>query len=120
MSSTHTVEYISSAHHVSIIYNAQNSKRVRKWCQCYSTLKGQTRVYACGQPLSVDLDHRVSGSQYLGVAPEEGAYSRDKMSGPAYKTPLRFRLALSLQKGCAFFTAVHVVTCERSKINPYT
>jgi len=30
---------------------------------------------------------------------EEGAYSRDKMSDPAYKPPLRFRLALRLQNG---------------------
>ena len=83
-----------------------NHKRVRdrKWCQCYSTLKGQTRgvlgkrhCLLYGQPLSVDLDHRVSGEekrrqigvepasvmvfnynvlcQHLGVAPEEGAYS---------------------------------------------
>jgi len=39
--------------------------------------------------------------QHLGVAPEEGAYmySRDKMSDPAYKPPLRFRLALRLQNG---------------------
>ena len=36
----------------------------------YSTLKGQTREVlgkcrrlCCGQPLSVDLDHRVSGGQ---------------------------------------------------------
>ena len=41
-------------------------KRVCEWCQCYSTLKGQThgvlgkrRRLCCGQPLSVDLDHRV-------------------------------------------------------------
>jgi len=34
---------------------------------------------------------------HLGVAQEEGAYSRDKMSDPAYKPPLRLRLALRLQ-----------------------
>ena len=45
-------------------------KRVCKWCQCHSTLKGQTRGVlgkrhhlCCGQPLSVDLDHRVSRGQ---------------------------------------------------------
>ena len=88
-----------------------------------STLKGQTRgmlgkrrCLRCGQPLSVDLDHRVSElvaradrqllsvcnitlCQHLGVAPEEGAYSRDKMSDPAYKPPLHFQLALRLQNG---------------------
>ena len=60
-----------------------------------STLKGQSHCLRCGQPLSVDLDHRVSGAwgtgttelvamadrqllaimflcQHLGVAPEEG------------------------------------------------
>ena len=49
---------------------ADDRKRVREWCQCYSTLKGQTRGVlgkhrrlCCGQPLSVDLDHRVSGGQ---------------------------------------------------------
>ena len=76
-----------------------------------STLKGQTRgilgkrrCLRCGQPLSVDLDHRVSelvaraDRHNLGVATEEGAYSRDKMSDPAYKPPLCFRLALRLQK----------------------
>ena len=76
---------------------------------------GKRRCLRCGQPLSVDLDHRVSElvsradrllsvfnimlCQHLGVAPEEGAYSRDKMSDPAYKPPLRFRLALRLQNG---------------------
>jgi len=46
---------------------ANDRKRVREWCQCYSTLKGQTcgvlrkcRRLRCGQPLS---DHRVSGGQ---------------------------------------------------------
>ena len=44
--------------------------RVREWCQCYSTLRGQTRGVLgkrcrlrCGQHLSVNLDHRVSGEQ---------------------------------------------------------
>jgi len=37
--------------------------------------------------------------QHLGVAPEEGAYSRNKFSDPAYKPHLRFRLALRLQNG---------------------
>ena len=107
---------------------ADDRKRVCEWCQCYSTLKGQTRGVLgkrhrlrCGQPLSVDIDHRVSGEekrrpigvepasatsviimflrQHLGVAPEVGAYSRDKMSDPAYKPPLHFRLALRLQNG---------------------
>ena len=59
---------------------ADDRKRVREWCQCYSTLKGQTRGVLgkrrrlrCGQPLSVDLDHRVSGGQekrrQIGVEP---------------------------------------------------
>ena len=46
---------------------ANDRKYVHEWCQCYSTLKGQTRGVLgkchrlhCGQPLSVDLDHRVS------------------------------------------------------------
>jgi len=37
--------------------------------------------------------------QHLGVAPEEGEYSQHKISDPAYKTPLHFRLALRLQNG---------------------
>ena len=37
--------------------------------------------------------------QRLGVAQEEGLYSRDKMSDPAYQPHLRFRLALRLQNG---------------------
>ena len=88
-----------------------------------STSKGQTRgmlgkrrCLRCGQPLSVHLDHQVLERvaradrqllldcnimlcQHLGVATEEGAYTRDKMSDPAYKPPPRFRLALKLQKG---------------------
>ena len=59
---------------------ADDRKRVREWCRCYSTLKGQTRGVLgkrrrlrCGQPLSVDLDHRVSGGQekrrQIGVEP---------------------------------------------------
>ena len=49
---------------------AKDCKRVCEWCQCYSTLKGQTRGVLgkrrrlhCGQPLSVALDHQVSGGQ---------------------------------------------------------
>ena len=49
---------------------ANDHKHVREWCQCYSTLKGQTRGVLgkrhrlrCGQPLLVDLDHQVSGGQ---------------------------------------------------------
>ena len=49
---------------------ADDRKCVREWCQCYSTLKGQTRRVLgkcrhlhCGQPLSVDLEHQVSGGQ---------------------------------------------------------
>ena len=82
------------------------------------------RCLHCGQPLPVDLtieflglgDDRISSKgsadrqplsvcnimflcQHLGMAPEEGAYSRDKMSDPAYKPPLHFRLALRLQNG---------------------
>ena len=104
---------------------AVDRKRVREWVSVSnSTLKGQTRgklgkrhCLRCGQPLPVDLDHRVSGArgttelgvradrqllsvcnimflcQHLRVAPEEGAYARDKMSDPAYKPPLHFRLA---------------------------
>jgi len=37
--------------------------------------------------------------QHVGMAPEEGVYLRDKMSDPAYKPPLHFRLALRLQNG---------------------
>ena len=37
--------------------------------------------------------------QHLGVPPEEGAYSQDKMSDPTYKPPVRFQLALRLQNG---------------------
>ena len=104
-------------------------KRVRAWVASVSninsTLKGQSRCLRCGQPLSVDLDHQISGArgtgtteyskgrsaasiglyiimflcQHLGVALEEGAYSWDKMSDPAYKPPLRFWLALRLQNG---------------------
>jgi len=59
---------------------AIDCKRVRKWRQCYSTLKGQTcrvlgkrRRLCCGQPLSGDLDHRVSGGRekrrQIGVVP---------------------------------------------------
>jgi len=68
-----------------------------------STLKGQTcgmlgkhSCLCCGQPLSVDLDHRISElivradrqllsvcnimlCQHLGVAWEEGAYSRENV-----------------------------------------
>ena len=96
---------------------ANDHKSVHEWCQCYSTLKGQTRGVlgkrprlCCGQPLSVDLDHEflederskgrsVSNQllsvcnnymflcQPLGVAPEEGAFSQDKISDPAYKPP---------------------------------
>ena len=105
---------------------ADYRKRAHEWCP----LKGQThgvlgkRCYLrCGQPMSVDLDHRLSGGQekrrkigvepasvtvcniiiflcqHLGMAPEEGAYLLDKMSDPAYKPPIRFRLALRLQNG---------------------
>jgi len=49
---------------------ANDRKRVHEWYQRYSTLKGKTRrvlgkrhCLRCGQPLSVDLDHRVSGGQ---------------------------------------------------------
>jgi len=81
---------------------------------------GKHRRLCCGQPLTVDLNHRVSGGQekqrqigvepasvtvcnimflcqQLGMATEEGAYSCDKMSDPAYKLPLHFRLAPLLQ-----------------------
>jgi len=82
---------------------------------------GKCRCLRCGQPLSVNLDQKVFefledetdrcsyvSSQllywsviyeHLGVAPEVGTYSRDKMSDPAYKPPLCFRLALRLQNG---------------------
>jgi len=83
-----------------------NHKRVREWCQCNSTLKGQTRgkrrCLRCDQPLSVDLGHQVSGArgttelearadrqlllvcnimflcQHVGVAPEEGTHCEIK------------------------------------------
>jgi len=35
----------------------------------------------------------------LDMAPEEGEYTRDKLSDPTYKPPLRFQLALRLQNG---------------------
>ena len=100
---------------------ADDRKCVREWCQCYSTLKGQARGVLrkchrlhCGQPLSVDLDHWVSGGREkrrkIGVesastelvspsrrGPGRGGYSRDKMSDPAYKPSLRFRLVIRLQ-----------------------
>ena len=54
-------------------------KRVCEWCQCYSTLKGQTHgelgkchYLRCGQPLSVDLDHRVSGMSTSRCGPGRG------------------------------------------------
>ena len=37
--------------------------------------------------------------QHLGVAPEKGVYSRDKMSDPAYKPPPTLSRALRLQNG---------------------
>jgi len=49
----------------------KDRKHVREWCQCYNTLKRQTCGVLgkpcrlrCGQPLSVDLDHRVSGGSF--------------------------------------------------------
>ena len=104
---------------------AVDRKCVHEWCQSATShwkdkpaecLESSLR---CGQPVLVNLDHRVSelvvtdeiGSFYLsvihcsllrkhlGMAPEEGAYSRDKMSDPAYKSPLRFQLTLRLQNG---------------------
>ena len=53
---------------------ADDRKHVRKWCQRYSTLKaGKRRRLCCGQPLLVDLDHRVSGGRekrrQIGVKP---------------------------------------------------
>jgi len=59
---------------------ADNRKCVREWCQCYSTLKGQTcgvlgkrRRLRCGHPFSVNLDRQVSGGQekrrQIGVEP---------------------------------------------------
>ena len=77
---------------------AIDHKHVCDWSQYYSTLKGQTRGVLgkrrrlhCGQFLSVDLDHQVSGGQekrrqigvepvlcqHLGVVLEEGVYSQD-------------------------------------------
>ena len=85
---------------------------------------GKHRRLRCGQPLSVDLDQKVfefledetdrcsyvssqllyrmyqsAICEHLGVVPEVGAYMRDKMSDPAYKPPLHFRLGLRLQNG---------------------
>ena len=111
-----------------------------------STLKGQTRgmlgkhcCLRCGEPLSVDLDHRVSGArgttelvaradrqllsvcnimflcQHLGVAPEEGAYmySRDKTSDPTYKPPTLSTSAKVAKRGEYMWdTTVHVAQCN--------
>jgi len=66
--------------------------------------------------------------QHLGVAPEAGAYSQDKMSDPAYKPPLRFRLALKLQNGGRIYAGRYVISflefppsllaCSTMYINP--
>ena len=95
---------------------AVDRKCVHEWCQlATSHWKDKTAEclessLRCAQPLSVNLDHWVSelvatdeiGSFYrsvihcsllckhLGVALEEGAYSRDKMSDPTYKPPYAF------------------------------
>ena len=93
---------------------ADDRKRVCEWCQCYSTLKGQTRgvlgkrrCLHCGQPPSVsggqEKRRQISVElasvtvcnitflcQHLGVALEEGVYLRDKMSDPAYEPPNAF------------------------------
>ena len=74
-----------------------NFKCIREWCQCYSTLKGQTRgvlgkhcCLLCGQSLSVDLDHRVSGRQEkqrpIGVEPASVTvcnYNQASNTGPS-------------------------------------
>ena len=49
---------------------------------------------------------------YLGVAPEEGAYSRDKMSDRAYKLPLRFWLGLRLQNGGRICETLRYLSAE--------
>ena len=59
---------------------------------------GKHRHLRCGQPLYLCCNIMFHG-QHLGVTLEEGAYSRDKMSDPAYKPPLRFWLVLRLQNG---------------------
>ena len=104
-------------------------KRVREWCQCYSILKAQTRgmlgkccCLRCDRPLSVDLDHRVSGGQekrrqidvepacvtvcnlmflcqHLGMPRKRGRICKIKCQIWHITPPLRFRLALRLQNG---------------------
>ena len=104
---------------------ADDRKRVREWCQCYSTLEGQTRgvlgkhrrlryVHLCQSILTIEFleDKKSEGRslsnqprsviimslcQHLGVVPEEGAYTRDKMSDPAYKVAIRERRLSSLK-----------------------
>ena len=80
---------------------------------------GKRRCLRCGQPLSVNLDHRVSElvaradrqllsvcnimlCQHLGVATEEGAYLRDKLSDPAYKPPPTLSTSVKVAKEGAY------------------
>ena len=82
-----------------------------------------------GQPLSVDLDHRVSelvpraerqllsvcntGNNVMSTSrrgTEEGAYSRDKMSDPAYKPPPTLSTSIKVAKGGAYMRDTTVYT----------
>ena len=75
-------------------------KRVCKWCQKYSPLKGQTcgalgkrRRLCCGKPLSVELELMWAGHR-------KGGRNRErKCHIPRISPPLRFVLRLRLQKG---------------------
>ena len=56
--------------------------------------------------------------QHLDVAPEEGEYTRDKLSDPTYTPSLRFQLVLRLQNGgCVCGTLPYMVPmrlwCQR-------
>ena len=85
---------------------------------------GKHHRLRCGQPLSVNLDQKVFEfledetdwcsyvpsqllyrmyqsviCEHLGVAPEVGAYMRDKMSDPAYKPPPTFSTRAKAKQG---------------------
>ena len=47
--------------------------------------------------------------QHLGVATEEGAYSQDKMSDPAYKPPPTISTSIKVSKGGAYMRDTMVI-----------
>jgi len=47
--------------------------------------------------------------QHLGMAPEEGAYTRDKMSDPAYKPPPTLSTSAKVAKRGAYMRDTMVV-----------